>query len=111
MEKYLFRKAFEDYLPEELIWRRKEAFSDGVSSTDRSWYQIIQEYINTKISDDEYNIFVQKYEGDLKPYDKESLYYRIIYDSYYKDYVPIPYYWRHPFNEDKDPSARTLDSY
>lgn len=111
MEKYLFRKAFEDYLPEKLIWRRKEAFSDGVSSTDRSWYQIIQEYINTKISDDEYNTLVQKYEGDLKPYDKESLYYRIIYDSYYKDYVPIPYYWRHPFNEDKDPSARTLDSY
>ena len=46
-EKYLIRKAFEiycpDLLPKEVLWRKKEAFSDGVSSQKKAWYQIIQE--------------------------------------------------------------------
>ena len=45
-EKYLFRKAFDrGYLPKKVLWRRKEAFSDGVSSKNRSWYQIIEEFV------------------------------------------------------------------
>jgi asparagine synthase (glutamine-hydrolysing) len=45
-EKYLLRKAWDstDLLPKSVLWRRKEAFSDGVSSGSRSWYQIIQEF-------------------------------------------------------------------
>jgi asparagine synthase (glutamine-hydrolysing) len=46
VEKWLLRKAFdldEQYLPDDVLWRRKEAFSDGVSSRDKSWYEIIQE--------------------------------------------------------------------
>jgi asparagine synthase (glutamine-hydrolysing) len=43
IEKYLLRKAFDslDILPKEVLWRTKEAFSDGVSGTKRSWYEII----------------------------------------------------------------------
>ena len=41
MEKWLLRKSFEGYLPEEVLWRRKEAFSDGVSSMKRSWHHIL----------------------------------------------------------------------
>lgn len=43
MEKYLLRKAFDglDLLPKEVLWRTKEAFSDGVSGVKRSWYEII----------------------------------------------------------------------
>ncbi len=48
-EKYLIRKAFDNkenpYLPDEILWRQKEAFSDGVSSQTRSWYTIIDERI------------------------------------------------------------------
>ena len=55
-EKYLIRKAIEDYapslLPSEVLWRTKEAFSDGVSSQQRSWYQIIQESVNNILNDD-----------------------------------------------------------
>ena len=111
MEKYLFRKAFEDYLPKELIWRRKEAFSDGVSSMERSWFEIIKERVGLIISDHRFDELSKKYTVNA-PMDKESLYYRLIFDEYFKGCDnTIPYYWRHPFNEEKDPSARTLDSY
>ena len=33
------------HLPSEILWRRKEAFSDGVSEKSRSWYQIIAEKV------------------------------------------------------------------
>jgi asparagine synthase (glutamine-hydrolysing) len=34
MEKWILRKAFEDYLPESVLWRQKEQFSDGVDTAD-----------------------------------------------------------------------------
>jgi len=50
IEKYMLRKAFENdnLLPSEVLWRKKEAFSDGVSSKERSWYSVIQEYAASK---------------------------------------------------------------
>ena len=61
IEKYLLRKAFDGIglLPDEVLWRPKEAFSDGVSNKGRSWHKIIQEYVDSKISDKEF------YEGHL----------------------------------------------
>jgi asparagine synthase (glutamine-hydrolysing) len=48
-EKYLFRKAFDkNYLPYEILWRKKEAFSDGVSKKSRSWFEIIAEKVKTQ---------------------------------------------------------------
>jgi asparagine synthase (glutamine-hydrolysing) len=111
MEKYYLRKAFDGYLPDELLWRRKEAFSDGVSSLKRSWFEIIREYVDSKMSDEEYEESVKEYEYN-QPYDKESLFYRRIFDKYYGgNESTIPYYWRHPFSMIKDPSARLLDTY
>ena len=80
MEKYYLRKAFDGLLPDDLLWRRKEAFSDGVSSEKRSWFEVIREFVDKKISDEEYEELVDKYD-DPKPYDKESLYYRMIYEK------------------------------
>ena len=52
IEKFLIRDAIEindsDLLPKEILWRQKEAFSDGVSSLQKSWYEIIQDYISKK---------------------------------------------------------------
>jgi asparagine synthase (glutamine-hydrolysing) len=111
MEKYLFRKAFSDYLPNDILWRRKEAFSDGVSSTERSWFQIIKEFVDKKYTDEEYNKLREKYTWNM-PYDKESLYYREIFEKYYPDRSDlIPYFWRHPFSTQLDPSARLLSTY
>jgi asparagine synthase (glutamine-hydrolysing) len=111
MEKYLFRKAFEEYMPHDILWRRKEAFSDGVSSTERSWFQIIKEFVDKKYSDDEYEMLRKKYSWNM-PYDKESLFYREIFEKYYPNKADlIPYFWRHPFSTQLDPSARLLASY
>ena len=43
-EKYLLRRSFDNgLLPKEVLWRTKEAFSDGVSSQKKSWYKIIED--------------------------------------------------------------------
>jgi asparagine synthase (glutamine-hydrolysing) len=109
IEKHILREAFKGYLPDKLLYRRKEAFSDGVSSKSRSWFQIIQEFVDTKIDKDAVHDGLYKHNP---PYDKESLYYRNIFESYYPDQANIiPYFWKHPFCTEKDPSARLLDVY
>ena len=51
VEKHLLRSAFADtgLLPDEILWRPKEAFSDGVSSKNKSWYRLLQEHIEDKV--------------------------------------------------------------
>jgi asparagine synthase (glutamine-hydrolysing) len=117
IEKYLVRKAFqhEGLLPDDVLWRRKEAFSDGVSSADgRTWVQMIKEYSDRVITDTEYNNPKNHlYSLYNPPYDKESLYYRRVFETLYEGRGDtIPYYWRHPFCEGVlDPSARLLSFY
>ena len=109
VEKHLLRKAFGSLLPEDVMWRRKEAFSDGVSGHDRTWVQIIQEYADKRVSDVETEL--QKFRHNA-PYDKESYYYRTIFAQCFPGKgraETIPYFWRHPFCEGVlDPSARLL---
>lgn len=105
MEKYLFRKAFEHMLPKELAWRVKTAFSDGVSNAEMPWYQIIKTYMDTKYTDEEYIEKRKRYLHNM-PYDKESLYYREIYEKYYPNTSrTIPHFWKQPFMIENDPSA------
>ena len=109
-EKYLFRKAFDkDYLPKEVLWRKKEAFSDGVSSKDRSWYQIIDELVSkqTKIKYDLDKLYLHN-----SPETMEQLYYRTIFDNLYpgQDHL-IPYFWMPKYVDATDSSARSLDIY
>jgi asparagine synthase (glutamine-hydrolysing) len=117
IEKYIFRKAFDGLLPDDILWRRKEAFSDGVSGHERSWFQVIKEHIDANMEDDEYynyNRIITKTHANIhnQPYDKESYYYRTIFEKMYNRCEhTIPYYWRHPFCEEKDPSARLLECY
>ena len=128
IEKYLLRKAFQGggdggeggdgdrpLLPDDVLWRRKEAFSDGVSSAEgRTWVQMIKEFSERVVTDYEYNN-TKNYLYSLHnpPYDKESFYYRKIFETLYNGRGSIiPYYWRHPFCEGVlDPSARLLSFY
>lgn len=122
-EKYLLRKSFDGtgLLPECVLWRKKEAFSDGVSGESRSWYQIVQEKANLEISDEEFTSHVQVYETYKNttgeqiaiPDTKEALYYHLIFDEFYPmQYHTIPYYWMPKWIEGAtDPSARTLQIY
>lgn len=115
MEKHVLRRAFEGYLPEKLLWRRKEAFSDGVASEDRGWHTAIAEHVHELYRDEVFEARKQKKEpGRPDLCSKEQLWYWDIYRSRFRNIArPVPHVWRHPFAEtpDEDPSARTLDCY
>ena len=116
-EKYLLRVSFSilhynykcrPLLPQEVLWRKKEAFSDGVSHVDRSLYSIIQEYVS---QNDKLNLFEKKYNYN-PPQTKEQLYYRNIFCSFYPNLDDIvPYFWMPKYINATDPSARTLSIY
>lgn len=123
-EKYLIRKAIEihepDLLPKQVLWRMKEAFSDGVSKQTKSWYEIIQDHIKNNIyshltEDSEKKIIttMNPYRHN-KPETLEQLYYRDIFSKYFKSescQKIIPYFWMPNFVEAKDASARSLKIY
>jgi len=114
IEKYLLRMAFDNerLLPSVVLWRRKEAFSDGCSSNERSWHNIIQEHIETIVSDEEFERLSKKYEIN-EPQMKETYYYRTIFEKFYPNRGNlIPHYWLPKWNGvKKDPSARELEQY
>ena len=115
MEKYLLRKAIEvmnpNLLPSKVLWRSKEAFSDGVSSHKKSWFEILKENIESKYDDLEFNTLSNKYEIN-KPTTKEQLYYREIFEYHYPNKSSvIPHFWMPKYSNTNDSSARTLDVY
>ena len=113
LEKYLLRKAFDSQglLPDEALWRRKCAFSDGVSSQNKSWHHIIQAFVDQTISDDEF-IRERKIYNHCMPQLKESYYYRKIFEQYFgKNEQLIPHFWMPKWVKTHDPSARELTGY
>jgi asparagine synthase (glutamine-hydrolysing) len=112
IEKYLLRKAFDTVsdplLPPEVLWRHKEAFSDGVSNPDNSFHTIIQRFIDTHIDIQQLNEKKEHYIIN-KPMLNETLYYRSLFHKYYKFDTVIPYYWLPRFcGNIHDPSAREI---
>ncbi|MBS0285932.1 MAG: hypothetical protein JSR17_01030 [Proteobacteria bacterium] len=117
VEKALLRDAFADsgLLPHSVLSRVKGAMSDEVSSYDRSWYVVIQEYMDSKVSDEEFNKEKNKFKH-CTPFTKESYYYRKKFVEYFgtSESVSktIPYFWMPKWTlETQDPSARTLKKY
>lgn len=89
LEKYVLRKSFEnDYLPIEILMRKKEGFSDGVGGMKKPFYKHIQESLG---GDDE----------------TERMWYMEEYDRCYKN-TPIPYYWMPRWVSTNNPSGRIL---
>jgi len=109
IEKYLLRKAFsnKNIIPESVLWRKKEAFSDGCSNEKKSWHKIIQEHVNKIITDEE---FLQRKDNYKNPPQfKESYWYRKIFEEHYPGKGDIiPHYWLPNWTDEKDPSAREL---
>ena len=111
-EKLLLRAAFyncmPDLLPPSVLWRGKEAFSDGVSGTGKSWFEIIQNRLHERTISNAFPIM----EGHMIPDTKEKMYYRSLFCSNFTlcDDT-IPYFWMPRFVEATDSSARTLKHY
>ena len=108
-EKHLLRMAFGHLLPPEIANRTKEAFSDGVSSVNNSWFEIIRNRIPTPVQN-EFNNFVWSRKAWLNPpKTPEQYYYRSIYDEHFAGAAnTIPYFWMPKFVVANDASARTL---
>ncbi len=110
IEKYLLRKSFEGFLPEAVLWRPKEAFSDGCSEPEESWYSIIQAFVETQVSEEEMAEAEFRY-PHCTPRTKEQFYYRKIFEQEYPGRASvIPHFWMPKWcGEDVvDPSARVL---
>ena len=115
IEKYLLRKSIErmdpNLLPPQILWRPKEAFSDGVSSQENSWFKIIQQLLEYRYTDEEFQTQSNMYSIN-KPTTKEQLYYREIFESHYKNRENIiPNFWMPKYSDTNDASARTLNVY
>lgn len=120
MEKQLLRDAFKDsnYVPQEVLYRKKEAFSDGVSKHERSWFSVLQESIDKMYTQEEFETKRQKYmyHEATAPTSKEALYYREIYEQTFGTSEQaarlLPKFWLPNWSGDiKEPSARVLDHY
>lgn len=114
IEKYLLRFSFyqkdfldeKQILPDEILWRKKEAFSDGVSSHGRSLYQILQEHITIKLNLEEPN------NNYIPSIETEKYYYKKIFNKFFPNCEKIvPYFWMPKYTDATDPSARTLTFY
>uniref|UniRef100_A0AAY5ENR3 Asparagine synthetase [glutamine-hydrolyzing] n=1 Tax=Electrophorus electricus TaxID=8005 RepID=A0AAY5ENR3_ELEEL len=113
VEKHLLRDAFRglNLIPDEILWRRKEAFSDGITSMKKSWYTSLQEHIDSQVNDSELeeapNLFPYN-----PPTTKEGFFFRQIFEKHYPGRSKwISHYWMPRWIKATDPSARTLSIY
>jgi asparagine synthase (glutamine-hydrolysing) len=95
LTKWFLRSSFEnqEYIPDEVLWRTKEAFSDGVSSHKRSWHNIVKRYYMSTLGK------------------TEEYVYKKIYSTTYGNRLLIPYKWMPKWTDEEDPSARNLSCY
>ncbi|OUW95965.1 MAG: asparagine synthase (glutamine-hydrolyzing) [Pelagibacteraceae bacterium TMED237] len=101
IEKWILRNSFKNkYLPDEVLWRRKDGMSDGISGNNgKKWYEQIAEFVDPLITDEECKNFPSK----------EACYYKKIFDEIFPTYQPNFYYWLPKWIEcNGDPSGRIL---
>jgi asparagine synthase (glutamine-hydrolysing) len=108
VEKFILRKAFDTpedpFLPDEVLWRQKEQFSDGVGY---SWIDSLIEYASSKVTDVELETAAAKYPINT-PATKEAYFYREIFHSYFpqEKAAQTVKKWIPKWQEDLDPSGR-----
>jgi asparagine synthase (glutamine-hydrolysing) len=116
MEKFLIREAFDrlypEILPASILWRKKEAFSDGISPVARSWYEIIGDRMESLVSDEEWRTVDLGF--PQRAVSKESFYYQKKFAEYFtaRHASILPRYWLPEWSGGTtEPSARTLRVY
>ena len=119
MEKHILREAFKGYIPDEILWRQKEQFSDGVGY---SWIDTIKEMTDNLVSD------AMMADAELRfpvktPLSKEQYYYRTIFEEHFPNAsaiacvpvepsiacsTPTALAWDEAFKNMADPSGRAI---
>ncbi|PKP53485.1 MAG: asparagine synthase B [Bacteroidetes bacterium HGW-Bacteroidetes-1] len=119
IEKWILRKAFEDYLPESVVWRQKEQFSDGVGY---NWIDSLKKLVSEIISDEEMKNAKFRFPINT-PQSKEEYYYRSIFNEHFPSdtaaacvpsvpsvacSTPEALAWDASFQKLNDPSGRAV---
>ncbi|MCP4460010.1 MAG: asparagine synthase B [Cytophagales bacterium] len=122
MEKWILRKAFEDYLPESVAWRQKEQFSDGVGY---SWIDSLKETVEKRVSEEDLKSASERFVIN-PPQSKEEYYYRQIFSEHFPSdaaaqtvpsvpsvacSTPEALAWDVSFRNLNDPSGRAVNSH
>ncbi|KAG7197162.1 hypothetical protein KM043_007244 [Ampulex compressa] len=115
IEKHLLRSAFDGtgLLPPNILWRHKEAFSDGVASIKKSLFEVIKDIVEDRVQDVDLEKAHVKY-PHCTPKTKEALYYRTVFERYYGGQAEnfVPYFWMPRWVKGvTDPSARFISHY
>ncbi|XP_073319414.1 asparagine synthetase [glutamine-hydrolyzing] [Pagrus major] len=113
VEKYLLRDSFKglNLIPDEILWRRKEAFSDGMMSVKKSWYTHLQEHLDSMVNDDQMERAHKTFPHN-PPCSKEAYYFRQVFEKQYPGRAEwLSHYWMPRWINATDPSARTLSIY
>lgn len=110
IEKQILRESFENnYLPNEILWRKKEQFSDGVSGFDKknNWIDGIKQYTENLYTDREFEEMKNKFDWNA-PNTKEKLYYRLVFNKFFKNNScqTLVEQWVPNWSEIDDPSGR-----
>ena len=121
MEKWIVRKAFEDYLPESVVWRQKEQFSDGVGY---NWIDSLKAMVAEKVTDEQMATAKFRFPINTPP-SKEEYYYRSIFTEHFPSdsaascvpsvpsiacSTPTALEWDASFKNNADPSGRSVGS-
>lgn len=119
MEKHVLRQAFDGYLPDEILWRQKEQFSDGVGY---SWIDSLRAHAEAQVSDSELERARYKFPRNT-PLTKEAYLYRSIFESHFPGdaaaavvpegpsiacSTPSAIAWEASFADSADPSGRAV---
>jgi asparagine synthase (glutamine-hydrolysing) len=119
IEKDILRKAFEGYLPEHILWRQKEQFSDGVGY---SWIDTLKKQAEEKVTDDMLKDAKERFSLQT-PSSKEEYLYREIFESFFPNptaaltvpigptiacSTPTAFRWSQEFAAMNDPSGRAV---
>lgn len=119
MEKWILRKAFEDYLPESITWRQKEQFSDGVGY---SWIDTLKAVAAEEVSDELFRNAAYRFPVHT-PMSKEEYRYRSIFSEHFPGdqaaacvpsvpsvacSTPVALEWDASFKNSNDPSGRAV---
>ncbi len=119
MEKHIIREAFSDYLPEEIVWRQKEQFSDGVGY---NWIDSLAEHAESQVSDQLMASAAFRFPHNT-PQSKEAYFYRDLFEQHFPlesaamcvpggksvaCSTPEALAWDKKFSENADPSGRAM---
>ena len=121
IEKWVLREAFKDYLPESVLWRQKEQFSDGVGY---SWIDSLKELVSNEVSDNDLKNASDVFPLNT-PQNKEEFYYRSIFNDHFPSQAaalsvpsvpsvacstPQALEWDEAFKNMNDPSGRSISN-